>query len=83
MERVAVLVSKWTGHARARTLPPRAASGTAEVKRLFEAYVVSAAPPMITSDLRIGFRSVVFSAGIVPYLFCYSAQNCSSWAIST
>ena len=45
---------KWAGHARAGTLPPRAARRArlaAEVKRLFEAYEGKRGSPMITADL--------------------------------
>jgi putative transposase len=46
---------KWAGHARAGTLPPRAARRArlaAEVKRLFEAYQGKRGSPMITADLQ-------------------------------
>jgi len=46
---------KWAGHARAGTLPPRAARRArlaAEVRRLFEAYDGKRGSPMITADLR-------------------------------
>jgi putative transposase len=51
---------KWAGHARAGTLPPRAARRArlaAEVKRLFEAYQGKRGSPMITADLQdVGWR---------------------------
>ena len=46
---------KWASHARAGTLPPRAARRAAlaaEVRRLFEAYGGKRGSPMITADLR-------------------------------
>jgi transposase InsO family protein len=46
---------KWVGHARAGTLPPRAARRArlaAEVRRLFESYEGKRGSPMITADLR-------------------------------
>ena len=46
---------KWAGHARAGTLPPRAARRArlaAEVKRLFEEHDGKRGSPMITADLR-------------------------------
>jgi putative transposase len=46
---------KWAGHARAGTLPPRAARRArlaAEVRRLFEAYEGKRGSPMITADLK-------------------------------
>ncbi len=46
---------KWAAHARAGTLPPRAARRArlaAEVKRLFEAYGGKRGSPVITADLR-------------------------------
>jgi transposase InsO family protein len=46
---------KWAGHARAGTLPPRAARRArlaAEVKRLFESYRGKRGSPMITADLQ-------------------------------
>jgi putative transposase len=46
---------KWAGHARAGTLPPRAARRArlaAEAKRLFEAYQGKRGSPMITADLQ-------------------------------
>ena len=46
---------KWSSHARAGTLPPRAARRArlaAEVRRLFEAYEGKRGSPMITADLR-------------------------------
>jgi putative transposase len=45
---------KWAGHARAGTLPPRAARRArlaAEVRRLFEAHDGKRGSPMITADL--------------------------------
>jgi len=46
---------KWSSHARAGTLPPRAARRArlaAEVRRLFEAYEGKRGSPMITADLQ-------------------------------
>ena len=46
---------KWASHARAGTLPPRAARRArlaAEVRRLFEAYQGKRGSPMITADLK-------------------------------
>ena len=46
---------KWSSHARAGTLPPRAARRArlaAEVRRLFEAYDGKRGSPMITADLQ-------------------------------
>jgi putative transposase len=46
---------KWAGHARADTLPPRAARRArlaAEVRRLFESYDGKRGSPMITADLK-------------------------------
>ena len=46
---------KWAGHARAGTLPPRAARRArlaAEVRRLFESYEGKRGSPMITADLK-------------------------------
>jgi transposase InsO family protein len=46
---------KWAGHARAGTLPPRAARRVllaAEVRRLFEAHQGKRGSPMITADLK-------------------------------
>jgi putative transposase len=48
---------KWASHARAGTLPPRAARRArlaAEVKRLFESYDGKRGSPMITADLQDG-----------------------------
>jgi putative transposase len=46
---------KWAGHARAGTLPPRAARRArlaAEARRLFESYEGKRGSPMITADLK-------------------------------